>query len=97
MIWLSDGVDLGGGSEFVAALGALVGTRAITVIDGGLAPALALAGAENTAAALTVKVLRSAKGARAIRRRSAGSTSRACRSATRHSRSAPTRPRPMPR
>ena len=48
--------------EFVAALGRLVGTRAMSVIEGGLAPALALAGAENTAGALTVKVLRSAKG-----------------------------------
>jgi hypothetical protein len=61
-IWLSDGIDAGGGSEFVAALSRLVGTRAVTVIEGGLAPALALAGAENTAGALTVKVLRSAKG-----------------------------------
>ena len=34
----------------------------MSVIEGGLAPALALAGAENTAGALTVKVLRSAKG-----------------------------------
>ena len=61
-VWLSDGVDRGGGAEFVAALGRLVGTRAMSVIEGGLAPALALAGAENTAGALTVKVLRSAKG-----------------------------------
>ena len=63
VIWLSDGVDLGGGSEFVAALSRIVGTRATTVIDGGLAPARALAGAENSAAALTVKILRSATGA----------------------------------
>jgi hypothetical protein len=63
VIWLSDGTDLGGGSEFVAALARAVGQRAITVIDGGLAPARALAGAENTAAALTVRVLRSAPGA----------------------------------
>ena len=62
MIWLSDGVDVGGGTEFVAALGRVIGTRTMTVIEGGLAPALALAGAENTAGALTVKVLRSAKG-----------------------------------
>ena len=61
-VWLSDGVDAGGGSEFVAALGRLIGTRAMSVIEGGLAPALALAGAENTAGALTVKVLRSAQG-----------------------------------
>src|SRR6185295_12786684 len=58
LVWLSDGVDTGGGAEFVAALGRLVGSRTMTVIEGGIAPALALAGAENTAAALTVKVLR---------------------------------------
>ncbi|MCC6887173.1 MAG: DUF4159 domain-containing protein [Hyphomicrobiales bacterium] len=61
-VWLSDGVDLGGGADFVAALSRLVGTRSLTLIEGGLAPALALAGAENTAGALTVKVLRSAGG-----------------------------------
>jgi hypothetical protein len=61
-VWLSDGVDLGGGSEFVAALGRLIGQRAITVIEGGIAPAHALVGADNTAGALTVKVLRSATG-----------------------------------
>jgi Domain of unknown function (DUF4159)/Aerotolerance regulator N-terminal len=60
-VWLSDGVDTGGGSEFATALGRLVGTRTMTVIEGGLAPALALAGAENTAGALTVKVLRATK------------------------------------
>ncbi|MPZ38128.1 MAG: DUF4159 domain-containing protein [Rhizobiales bacterium] len=61
-VWLSDSVDAGGGPDFVAALGRLVGTRSMSVIEGGLAPALALAGADNTAGALTVKVLRSAKG-----------------------------------
>jgi hypothetical protein len=61
-IWLSDGVDAGGGSDFVAALARIVGTRPLTVIEGGLSPALALAGAENSAGALTVKVLRSATG-----------------------------------
>jgi hypothetical protein len=62
LVWLSDAVDVGGGSEFVAALGRLVGQRPITVIDGGVPPAHALAAAENTAGALTVKVLRSANG-----------------------------------
>jgi hypothetical protein len=61
-VWLSDGVDAGGGPDFIAALGRVIGTRSMSVIEGGLAPALALAGAENTAGALTVKVLRSAKG-----------------------------------
>ena len=36
----------------------------MTVIEGGLAPALALAGAENSAAALTVPVLRRARASR---------------------------------
>jgi hypothetical protein len=62
LVWLSDAVDVGGGSEFVAALARLVGQRPITVIDGGVPPAHALAAAENTAGALTVKVLRSANG-----------------------------------
>ncbi|HEY3641360.1 MAG TPA: DUF4159 domain-containing protein [Xanthobacteraceae bacterium] len=62
IVWLCDGVDIGGGAEFVAALGRLVGSRQVTVIDGGLAPAHALSSADNTAGALTVKVLRSATG-----------------------------------
>jgi len=62
IVWLSDGVDLGGGAEFVAALGRLIGTRPLTVIKGGLPPAHALSAADNTAGALTVKVLRSATG-----------------------------------
>ena len=63
LVWLSDGVDLGGGSEFVAALGRLVEQRPITVIDGGVAGARALAAADNAAGALTVKVLRAGNGA----------------------------------
>jgi Domain of unknown function (DUF4159)/Aerotolerance regulator N-terminal len=62
VVWLSDGVDLGGGADFVAALGRLVGQRSMTVVEGGLAPARALAGTENTAGALTVTVLRSSTG-----------------------------------
>ncbi len=58
IVWLTDGVDLGGGSEFVAALGRLIEGRPVTVVEGGLAGARALAGADNTAGALTVKVLR---------------------------------------
>src|SRR4029077_12676836 len=42
--------------------GRLVGSRQVTVIDGGIAPAHALSSADNTAGALTVKVLRSAAG-----------------------------------
>jgi hypothetical protein len=62
LVWLSDGVDLGGGSDFAAGLARLAGARPVTVIEGGLAPARALTAAENTAGALTVKVLRSANG-----------------------------------
>jgi hypothetical protein len=58
VIWLSDGVDFGGGADFAAALGKLIGQRPITVIEGGIAGARALAGADNTAGALSVKVLR---------------------------------------
>jgi len=63
LVWLSDGVDLGGGSEFVAALGRLIEQRPITVIEGGVAGARALAAADNAAGALTVKVLRASNGA----------------------------------
>src|SRR5262249_54841547 len=63
VVWLSEGVDVGGGTDFVAALGRLIGTRETTVIEGGIAPALALTAPENTANALTVKVLRPGKGA----------------------------------
>ncbi len=58
LVWLTDGVDLGGGSDFVAALGRLVEHRPLTVVEGGVAGAHALAGADNAAGALTVKVLR---------------------------------------
>lgn len=58
MIWLSDGVDVGGGSEFVEALGRTIDNRSVTIIDSGIQPALALTGADNAAGALTVKVLR---------------------------------------
>jgi hypothetical protein len=62
LVWLSDGVDLGGGSEFVAALARLVEQRSITVIEGGVPAARALSSGDNAAGALTVKVLRAAGG-----------------------------------
>lgn len=61
-IWLSDGLDLGHANDFVEALARLLGKRAITVIDGGIAPAHALVAADNAAGALTVKVLRATAG-----------------------------------
>jgi hypothetical protein len=58
VIWLSDGVDLGRGSEFVAGLGRLTEGRNVSVLTGGLPTAHALAAADNAAGSLTVKVLR---------------------------------------
>lgn len=63
LVWLTDGVDLGGGSDFVAALARLVEQRPITVVEGGITGARALASADNAAGALTVKVLRASAGA----------------------------------
>ena len=62
LVWLSDGVDLGGGNDFVAALGRLIEQRPITVIEGGIPTAHALTGPDNAAGALTVKVLRASNG-----------------------------------
>ena len=62
LVWLSDGVDTGRGPEFVDGLGKIVGDRTLTIIEGGAAPARALAAAENAAAKMTVKVLRAQDG-----------------------------------
>ncbi len=58
VIWLSDGVDLGDGEAFIKALNERVPQGQLTVVSGGTQSALALAGAENNAGALVVKVLR---------------------------------------
>jgi hypothetical protein len=58
LVWLSDGVDLGRAKEFIEGLAGAVAGRSITVVEGGIAPARAVAGAENTASTLSVKVLR---------------------------------------
>ncbi|MBI3699371.1 MAG: DUF4159 domain-containing protein [Afipia sp.] len=63
IVWLSDGVDTGRGSEFVEDLAKTVGDRSLTVLEGGTPSAHALAAAENAAAKMTVKVLRAAGGA----------------------------------
>jgi hypothetical protein len=60
LFWLSDGVDLGRAGEFIEGLTTAAGGRPMTIVDGGLEPARALAAAENTAGALSVKVLRAA-------------------------------------
>jgi Domain of unknown function (DUF4159)/Aerotolerance regulator N-terminal len=61
-IWLSDGIDLGQGKEFIDGLSRILGQNKLSVIEGGLPPAHALTAAENAAAALTVKVLRADTG-----------------------------------
>lgn len=57
LVWLSDGVDTGRGTDFVAALSKIAEGRQLTIVEGA-APAHALAAAENAAAKMTVKVLR---------------------------------------
>jgi hypothetical protein len=56
--WLSDGVDTGRGPEFVEGLGKTIGDRNLTIFRDGIPSPLALAAAENAAAKMTVKVLR---------------------------------------
>jgi hypothetical protein len=58
VLWLSDGVDVAKGAEFVTELGKLTQGKSVTVVEGGVAPAHALAAADNAAGSLTVKVLR---------------------------------------
>src|ERR1700745_3680895 len=58
IVWLSDGVDLGRANDFVEGLARAADKRPITVVDGGVRPAYALAAADNAAGALSVKVLR---------------------------------------
>ena len=62
VVWLSDGVDLGRGADFVKNLAQTIGTHAMTIVTGGIPEPLALTAADNAAGALTVKVLRAASG-----------------------------------
>lgn len=62
IVWLSDGIDTGRGSDFLAGLTKTVGDRSLTIVEGGVPPAHALAAAENAAAKMTVKVLRAHSG-----------------------------------
>ena len=62
LVWLSDGVHLGRAGEFVSGLAGLLDGRSMTVVEGGVAQALALNAADNNAGALSVKVLRAAPG-----------------------------------
>src|SRR5258707_14815544 len=56
----SDGVDAAHAADFVLALARIADKRPVTVVDGGLKPARALAAADNAAGVLSVKVLRAA-------------------------------------
>src|SRR5215831_14430574 len=60
--WLTDGTDTGRGVEFVEGLGKTIGDRTLTIFEGGTASPLALVAAENAAAKMTVKVLRTDTG-----------------------------------
>ncbi len=60
--WLSDSTDTGRGPEFLEGLSKTIGDRALTIIEGGAPSALALVAAENAAARMTVKVLRTEGG-----------------------------------
>src|SRR5215475_3813271 len=60
--WLSDGVDTGRGEEFLQGLGKTIGDRSLTVFEGGTSSPLALVAAENAAAKMVVKVLRTDSG-----------------------------------
>ena len=62
VIWLSDGTDLGRGSEFVTGLARATEGRTVSIVTGGLPTAHALAAADNAAGALSVKVLRASTG-----------------------------------
>jgi Domain of unknown function (DUF4159)/Aerotolerance regulator N-terminal len=61
-VWLSDGIDLGKGAEFVRSLEQTIGRHPMTVVAGGVRGARALTAADNAAGALTVKVLRATAG-----------------------------------
>jgi hypothetical protein len=62
LVWMSDGVHLGRAGEFIAGLAGIVGSRTVTVIEGGVTQALALNAADNAAGSLTMKVQRATAG-----------------------------------
>jgi hypothetical protein len=63
LVWLSDGVDMGHGADFVKNLGEALKQHPITIVTGGIPGARALTAADNAAGALSVKVLRASAGA----------------------------------
>jgi hypothetical protein len=62
VIWLSDSIELGRGADFVKGLAQALDKHPMTIVAGGVAAARALAGTENAAGALSVKVLRATPG-----------------------------------
>lgn len=62
LIWLSDGVDDGGGEAFTAQLAPLIKDRGITIFDNGIASAIGLGAPANDAEAMSVKVMRAQNG-----------------------------------
>lgn len=58
VVWIADGVASPGGTSFAAGLAEAMGGRRVEVAAGPRAGALALTGAENAAAGLTIRVLR---------------------------------------
>ena len=63
LVWLSDDIDLGRGTDFVKAFAPMLDNRPMTIVSGGNAPARALTAADHAAGALSVKVLRASAGA----------------------------------
>jgi len=63
LVWLSDGTDVGHGADFIKALDQTLDKRPITVVEGGVPGARALATVDNAAGALSVKALRAVLGA----------------------------------
>jgi hypothetical protein len=62
IVWLADNIDLGDGEAFVAALDLLAPNR-VSVLAGGLPGARAIAGADNAASGLSVRVMRAEESA----------------------------------
>jgi hypothetical protein len=62
LVWISDGIDAGRGDEFVKKLAQTAGDRSLTIFDSGAPAPHALAGAENAAARMVVRVLRANAG-----------------------------------
>src|SRR4029077_1259412 len=60
--WLTDGFETGRATELTENLDKTIGDRTLTIFEGGAPSPLALVAAENAAARMTVKVLRTTSG-----------------------------------